>query len=149
MKRVRAWVWAGYVTLGALGCATGGPGSGTANHSFGGTEVSDDAGSDGGSTSSCSTCSADDGGGAQPPGSPPPSDDSGLQEDAAASPVPDDASGTPPIGLPPFSLPDGGLGGSSPAPGDGGACTTKICIDPVFDCPLQGCFNGCTNFHCM
>jgi hypothetical protein len=36
---------------------------------------------------------------------------------------------------------------------DGGAsaCTMKICVDPVFDCPLQGCFNGCSGpfGHCL
>jgi len=148
MKQVRAWVWAGYVALGVIGCAAGSHVAGTGTGSFGGTEGSDDAGSDGAGAAPCSTCSADDGG-LVPPGSlPPPSDESGVQEDAASTPTPDDASGTP-VGLPPFSLPDGGLGGSSPASGDGGACTTKICIDPVFDCPLQGCFNGCTDFHCM
>jgi hypothetical protein len=38
----------------------------------------------------------------------------------------------------------------SSATADAGAnmCATKICVDPVFDCPLQGCFNGCTNFLC-
>ena len=33
--------------------------------------------------------------------------------------------------------------------GDANACLSKLCIDPVFDCPLQGCFNGCVNFHCQ
>jgi hypothetical protein len=97
------------------------------------------------------------------PGSPPASDDSGaVTADDATGPVPtptpggDDASapaegGSTPI-LPPITFPDaGGLPPPPPPSGDGGAnsCTSKICIDPVFDCPLQGCFNGCTNFHCM
>jgi hypothetical protein len=47
----------------------------------------------------------------------------------------------------PILFSDAGLGSSSS--NDANACSTKICIDPVFDCPLQGCFNGCTNFHCM
>lgn len=36
------------------------------------------------------------------------------------------------------------------ADADGGdpMCKTKLCVDPVFDCPLQGCWNGCTNFFC-
>jgi len=68
------------------------------------------------------------------------------QEDASVPSVTSEDSGMTPIGLPPLTLPDGGLG--TPASDDGGACTTKICVDPVFDCPLQGCFNGCTNFHC-
>ncbi len=37
---------------------------------------------------------------------------------------------------------------SAPA-ADDAACTAKLCIDPVFDCPLQGCFNGCVSFHCI
>jgi hypothetical protein len=80
-----------------------------------------------------------------------PSDDAGTTgtDDDAGSPptgTGDDAGG---ISLAPISFPDGGLGGSPPASSDdGGVCTTKICIDPVFDCPLQGCFNGCTNVHC-
>jgi hypothetical protein len=54
-------------------------------------------------------------------------------------------------GLGPGAPVDAGSAGDSSAPqSDGGAnmCSTKICIDPVFDCPLQGCFNGCTNFVC-
>jgi hypothetical protein len=72
----------------------------------------------------------------------PTGDDSGTgSTDDAGTPPP--ASTTPP----PFMLPPP----PPPATGDGGAnsCTTKICIDPVFDCPLQGCFNGCMNFFCQ
>jgi hypothetical protein len=39
------------------------------------------------------------------------------------------------------------LDDGSSADGDN-ACKTKLCVDPIFDCPLQGCFNGCTNFFC-
>ena len=49
--------------------------------------------------------------------------------------------------LPPFMLPDSG--GSSSDDGGPNSCSSKLCIDPVFDCPLQGCFNGCANLHCM
>jgi hypothetical protein len=94
------------------------------------------------------------------PGSPPPSDDGGgpppTDDSGTSTPTPTtgDAAaaadaGSPPI-IPPFNFPDTGAPPPPPS-GDGGAnsCTTKICVDPVFDCPLQGCFNGCTNFHCM
>ncbi len=32
--------------------------------------------------------------------------------------------------------------------GSANACKKKICVDPVFDCPLQGCFAGCKDFFC-
>jgi len=42
-----------------------------------------------------------------------------------------------------------GTGDSSATQADAAnMCASKLCIDPVFDCPLQGCFNGCTNLHC-
>ena len=59
-----------------------------------------------------------------------------------------DEGGPPPFVFPPLTLPDSG-GSSSSDDGGPNACTAKLCIDPVFDCPLQGCFNGCTNFHCL
>jgi hypothetical protein len=48
-------------------------------------------------------------------------------------------------------LPDGGLFGSSSGTptGDGGnGCASKLWVDPVFDCLLQGCMTG-PSFHCM
>jgi hypothetical protein len=45
----------------------------------------------------------------------------------------------------PTVTPDSGAGQDSGT----NMCNTKICIDPVFDCPLQGCFNGCVNFVCQ
>jgi hypothetical protein len=105
-----------------------------------------------GDNSTGSGTSGDDSTGLNPPsgddsstssGSPSPGDDS-------SAPSGDDSStGTtaPPL-FPPFTLPEAGMS-STPDDGGANACTTKICIDPVFDCPLQGCFNGCTNFHCM
>ena len=49
---------------------------------------------------------------------------------------------------------NGGVGGSA---GAGGAdptmvmqCAQKLCIDPIFDCVLQGCgFAACENLHCI
>jgi hypothetical protein len=31
---------------------------------------------------------------------------------------------------------------------DANDCASKVWIDPVFDCPLQGCQTG-PNYHCM
>jgi hypothetical protein len=70
-------------------------------------------------------------------------DDASPQQDAPAppdAPAADDSS-SPPLDAGP---------GDSGVSGDGAvnSCTTKLCVDPVFDCPLQGCFNGCVNFFC-
>jgi len=104
----------------------------------------------------CSTCESDDSGSTQTgdeAGGGTPTDDAGTTGtgDDAGTPGTGSGDDAGSISIPPISFPDGGLGGSPPAStDDGGAnmCTTKICIDPVFDCPLQGCFNGCTDFHC-
>jgi hypothetical protein len=55
-------------------------------------------------------------------------------------------------GLPGF--PGLGTGGTMSAPDAGSTlkaeCAQKLCIDPVFDCVLQGCgFAACTNLHCI
>ncbi|MGO9837699.1 MAG: hypothetical protein ACLP1X_26225 [Polyangiaceae bacterium] len=148
MKGMRAWMRASLVVLGVpavVACAAGSSSTGPEVHSFGAQPAADSAAGDDGS-GGCSACSTDDATTSPPSQSSTP-DGAGGAEDASAPPVGNEDSGTTPISLPPLTLPDGGLGGT-PAPDDGGACTTKICVDPVFDCPLQGCFNGCTNFHC-
>ncbi len=71
----------------------------------------------------------------------------------------DDATvGSPDGGMGDSSSDDAGEGGESvpdsgPPPRDSGAvdmCSKKLCIDPIFDCPLQGCYKGCgTNFYCI
>jgi hypothetical protein len=51
----------------------------------------------------------------------------------------------------------GGTAGMSGNAGAGGndpalvaSCAMKLCIDPVFDCVLQGCgFAACENLHCI
>lgn len=62
----------------------------------------------------------------------------------------DDGSTGTDTGVDATSSADGAVADGSTSTGDADAnmCATKICIDPVFDCPLQGCFNGCTNFLC-
>jgi len=146
---MQAWVCAGWVALfvpGALGCATA-TGKPQPGDPLFGEVPQGDASAQGNSPLPCTTCSTGDAGNPPPQQTaPPPSDDAAApQDDAPSTPPSDDASPPPPLSLPPLPLPDGG----STATGDGGVCTTKICIDPVFDCPLQGCFNGCVNFHCM
>jgi hypothetical protein len=144
--------------LGVAGCAkasdptsssplgagpVGGSGSG-GNLQQGDPQTGDDA---------CTSCSSSGGGSGSGGGGVIGSDDASVPgDDATASddgtaPPPGDDAGTPPFMFPPITLPDSG----STSTGDGGAnaCTTKICIDPVFDCPLQGCFNGCMNFFCQ
>jgi hypothetical protein len=148
MKWMPAWIWASLVVLcvmALVACAAGSSSTGPEVHSFGEPTADAAAGDDGsGSCSACSTADAT----TSPPSQSSTPDGAASPDDASGTPVSNEDSGTMPIGLPPLTLPDGGLGGT-PASDDGGACTTKICIDPVFDCPLQGCFNGCTNFHCM
>jgi hypothetical protein len=92
----------------------------------------------------CTICSGMDAGVAGPDdGGADSSDDAAPQRDALA---PQDAPGADDSMSPPLEAGPGDSGGSD----DGGvnSCATKICIDPVFDCPLQGCFNGCANFFC-
>jgi hypothetical protein len=159
-RKMNPAVWAGFASVMILGaaCAAGGSGpSGDPNSAEPlGQQASSSSGSPGGSsgTSPCTTCgsSSDDSG--EPTGTPPSGGSSSGTDpggDDATPPAADDAGTGTGITLPPFSFPDASLGGSTPmSTGDGGAnaCSTKICIDPVFDCPLQGCFNGCTNFLC-
>jgi hypothetical protein len=82
------------------------------------------------------------------------SDDASSDSSTGTEDAGDDASiGTDDAGIdagPGAPVDAGSAGDSSATQSDGGAnmCSTKICIDPVFDCPLQGCFNGCTNFLC-
>ena len=163
----------GVVAVGAAGCTASvadqlrGFDSGAGNYgggsSSGSGNASSSSGSDNGSSGGCSSCNAgddattgdDSGSGTSSSGA---TGDDGSAQSSSSSGV-SGSSGTTSsssggIVFPPLSLPDGGLfgGGSSSggtsSSGDGGVCKTKICIDPVFDCPLQGCFNGCTNFFC-
>jgi len=167
-RRANPILWAWVACAVALGgaCANGASGPSTGDFVPTQGSSSSSGGSQGGSSGSssgpqqatpCTTCETDDGGttptGDEAGSGTSPTDDAGTTGagDDASSPGTgsgDDAGG---ISIPPLSFPDSGLGGSPPAStDDGGAnmCTTKICIDPVFDCPLQGCFNGCTDFHC-
>jgi hypothetical protein len=134
-------------TSSALGAGALGGSSSGSNHQQGEPESGDDA---------CTSCSSSGGGSGSGSGggsavgsddASPSGDDATVGDDSAAPPTGDDGGTAPPFMFPPISLPDGG----STSTGDGGAnaCTTKICIDPVFDCPLQGCFNGCMNFFCQ
>ena len=164
-RRANPILWAWVACAAALGgaCANGAsssPSSGDIVPTQGSSSSS--GGSQGGSSGSssgpqqgCTTCETDDAGstptGDEAGSGTPPTDDAGTTgagDDASSGTGSGDDAG----GISISSLfPDGGLGGSPPAStDDGGAnmCTTKICIDPVFDCPLQGCFNGCTDFHC-
>jgi len=155
-----------FVLVGLLGASAAGCTAGVADalHGFstdagGGQGTSSGGGSGGGSSGGsgsgssnggCSACTpGDDATTGEDGGNPQTVDAS--QDDSPVSP-PSSSGGGSSSGFmfPPFTLPDSG-GSSGSSTGDGGAnmCTTKICIDPVFDCPLQGCFNGCTNFHCM
>jgi hypothetical protein len=151
--RPMGWLAIASATVLAGACSSGPPGtfgggSGAPNPSTSSSGSSDSNGS--GSGSSGTGSSTQGGGGAS---SSTPDDDGGNANGSppSTSTGDDDASATTTPALPTLSFPDAGFGTSTPASsGDGGAnmCTTKICVDPVFDCPLQGCFNGCTNFHC-
>jgi|HubBroStandDraft_2_1064218.scaffolds.fasta_scaffold05259_6 hypothetical protein len=167
--RAKPIVWLGVAgaTLLAIACSSGpaepsfgGSGtpsnqgassSGASNNGNGGGNGSGNGSSGSQQTSPCTTCgssgtASSDQSDASSGG--PADDDSGTGTTAPSGTGTgdDDAGGTSLSSL----FPDAGFGTSTPASGDGGAnaCSTKICIDPVFDCPLQGCFNGCTNFHC-
>ncbi len=152
---MRVWLAGFAAILGVAGCATsadppstpsssafgtGMPGGSTsgAGQSSGGDSPSTSGGSSGGGSGSSGgsgSAGSDDAGSA--------SDDATTGDDASPGvPGSDDAS--PPPLFPPLTLPDSGS-----SSGDANACSTKICIDPVFDCPLQGCFNGCVNFVCQ
>ena len=150
---------AGLAVGAASGCATGAPGA--TPSPTGGPSARATTSVDGGrhvepppgpAVDACATCSEPDDAGAIGPddASGGPADDAGdTLSPGDAAPQDDGSGASPPFTFPPIDWPDAGLGAPS-GPDDGGdnACTSKICIDPVFDCPLQGCFNGCTNFHC-
>ena len=149
--------WAGFasamVLAGACAAGASGPPGDPNGEPLGqGGSSSGSAGGSSSGTGPCTTCGSPSDDSGEPTGNPPSGGSSSGADpggDDAIAPSGDEA-GTP-ITLPPFSFPDAGLGGSAPmSTGDGGTnvCSTKICIDPVFDCPLQGCFNGCTNFVC-
>jgi len=136
----------------AVACASGKSDTVPGSKGHGSTDLpSVNAGDDAGYAPACSTCSP---GASEDAGSPAPTDDAGVPSTPPddAAPVQDDSSAPPTLGddasIPPLTFPDAGLG-SPPPSGDASACSTKICIDPVFDCPLQGCFNGCVNFQCQ
>src|SRR5580704_8179467 len=157
----RLWWLALPAIFAAAGCATSpdpslpSPGLTTKSMSTTGSSSGDTPAS---GDDSCTTCSGSGGGSASgggsgsgggsvgPEDSSAPSGDATTPGDDGSTDSGDDG-GTPPFTLPPLTLPDSG--GSSSDDGGPNSCTSKICIDPVFDCPLQGCFNGCTNFHCM
>ncbi len=137
---------------GSEGFAGSGSGSANSTHGGSGSEDASTSGSQSEQGNPCTSCAGSDDGSVS--SSNPSGDDGGAasgDDDWATATSPDDEAGSSPPALPVLTFPDGGLGGSTPVSSDDGganACTSKICVDPVFDCPLQGCFNGCTNFHC-
>ncbi len=151
LRSIGACLLAGYA-LSFVACAASG--TGDEPGSVGPPGSGDNGGSGSGSGSGSSQQGQGGTPGSSDPGSSTPVDEAGggSAEDSGSAPV-DDAGGggtTPAPTLPsfpPITLPEAGSSTSS----DGGAnmCSTKICVDPVFDCPLQGCFNGCVNFVCQ
>jgi hypothetical protein len=148
VRGIGACLLAGVACLMVAGCAASGTGdesTGIPTNSGVKTASDTDGGGGGNSPATAQTPASD-------PGSSSPIDEAGggSSDDGGGAPA-DDAGGggtTPTLPtLPPISLPEAGTSSTS---GDGGAsaCSTKICVDPVFDCPLQGCFNGCVNFSC-
>ena len=148
--------------VGLAGCAAGDP----APTSLGAPKSAGPTGSSSGAQQSsgddsCTSCSnsssgspsgSGSGGGSGGGGGSTGSDDSSVASEDATTPGDDGStamgdSGAPPFTFPPITLPDSGT--STSADGGPNSCNTKICIDPVFDCPLQGCFNGCVNFICQ
>jgi hypothetical protein len=118
---------------------TGSEDSGSTGKGSSGNQQAPSSGDD-----TCTTCSDDSS------VAPVETDDASVGSDDSSAPATGDDGSTgttpPPFMFPPVSLPEAG---SSTDDGGANSCTTKICIDPVFDCPLQGCFNGCVNLHCM
>jgi hypothetical protein len=110
----------------------GGQAQGPSGSSGGG---SSGGGSSGGSSGGCGACTSGDDGGSTGPGSPA---DASLPDDTAAPPPQ-----TPDTGslFPPFTFPEAGSSSSGGSSDGGSPChgQNKICIDPVFDCILQGC----------
>ena len=152
----QVFVLVGLMAVGSAGCSAGvenalhgfqadsGSGNGSSGSGSGsGGGSGGDPGSSGGGSSGCGACNSGD-------DATTPSDDASTPgDDASTSSSTSGSSGGSTSGsssgfmLPPFNFPDTGTGSSSGTTGDAdNGCSMKIYVDPVFDCPLQGCMTG-------